>query len=208
MYFRAAALIALCVLCGSRSVYAAPPGSRPLALDVEGQVGWVEGDQSGGVDLGATARVRYGVLTAGTSLQGATSVFGGLGIVSGVGGLSLPIGFIRFDALGEFGLNAYAGVRSNFLTHNPGAHATLPFAGARASLLARVFHNGQGRSVWLGPSIQYAKDLYFTTRTYTFRDQGEDWFNGEYYDKLITKTVRVGQTRISILATVAATIPL
>jgi hypothetical protein len=208
MSFRTAALTAWCVLCGSRSAYAAPPEARPLALDVEAQVGWVEGDQSGGVDLGATARIRYSVLTAGISLQGATSIFGGLGIVSGVGGLSLPIGFIRFDALGEFGFNAYTGVRSNFWTHDPGAHATLPFAGGRASLLARVFQNNRGRIVWLGPSIQYAKDLYSTTRTYTFRDQGEDWLNGGSYDRLGTSTVRVGQTRISILATIAVTIPL
>jgi hypothetical protein len=123
MSFRTAALTAWCVLCGSRSAYAAPHEARPLALDVEGQVGWVEGDQSGGVDLGATTRIRYSVLTAGISLQGATSIFGGLGVVSG-----------------------------------------------------------------------------------TFRDQGEDWLNGGSYDRLGTSTVRVGQTRISILATIAVTI--
>jgi len=208
MVRRAALLSAVFILRGSQIAHAAAPDSGPLALDVEGQLGWLQGSHSGGVDLGATARLRYGILTAGASIQGATILFGSMGSVSGVAGLSLPVEFIRLDALAEFGLNAYSGVGSNFLSNDPGVRATLPFAGFRTSLLACVFRNARGGSVWLGPSVQYAKDLYSTTRTYTYRDQGESGFSGEYYDRLVTNTVRVGQSRFSILATVSTTIPL
>jgi hypothetical protein len=207
MAYRAALLTAGFLLCGSRVVYAAAPSSGPLALDVEGQAGWVQGAQSGGVALGGSARVRYGVLTGGGSLQGATTLFATMGSLSALGGLSLPVGLMRFDALGELGINAYSGVGGNFLRHDPGAHATLPFVGVRAQVLAYVFRNARGGSIWLGPSVQYAQDLSATLRTYSYRDQGTDWFSGENYDRQVTSTVRVGQSRISILVTVGATIP-
>lgn len=208
MVWRAALLTAVFMLWGSRVAHAAAADPGPLALDVEGQVGWTQGAQSGGATLGGTARIRYGVLTGGVSLQGATTVFGAMGSLSALGGLSLPLGFMRFDALAEAGLDAYSGVGANFLTNSPGASATLPFAGARASLLACLHRTRRGGSVWLGPTFEYAKDLHSTTRTYTYRDQGEDWFDGDQYDNLVTESVRVGQSRVSILATIGGTIPL
>lgn len=94
------------------------------------------------------------------------------------------------------------------MNQDPGKGATLPFAGIRTSLLARVVHNSRGLDVWIGPSIQYAKDLRSITHTYTFRDQHQDWFGNNYTDELVTRTVHIGQSRLSFLATVGISLPL
>ena len=105
-------------------------------------------------------------------------------------------------------VNTYTNVGANFLNQDPGAGATLPFVGARTSLLVRILHNSRGLSVWLGPSVHYAADLYSTTRTYTYRNQHQDWFDGNYTDELVTRTVHLGQTRLSFLATMSISLPL
>jgi hypothetical protein len=63
-------------------------------------------------------------------------------------------------------------------------------------------------SVWLGPTFEYAEDLHSTTRSYSYREQGEGWFDGQQYDDRVTDRVRVGQSRVSIVATIGGTIPL
>lgn len=205
---RVGPLVVGLVLCGTRIAHAAPPRSTSLAGELDHQLGWVQGQQSGGVAVGATARLRYHVLTAGLSLQGATILFRSMGSVSTVAGVSVPVEFVRLDAFAELGVNAYTHVGSNFLTRDPGAGATLTFAGARASLLVRVAHHRGGLSVWIGPSVHYAEDLSSTTRTYTYRDQHQDWFDGGYTDEMVTRTVRIGQSRVSLLAAVSLSLPL
>jgi hypothetical protein len=208
MASRVGRFCAALVLCGARIAHAASSSSPPLALEIDNQLGWVQGQHSGGVDLGATVRLRYYVLTAGLSLQGATILFGSMGSASAVAGLSIPVEFVRLDALAELGVNAYADVGSNFMNQDPGTGATLPFVGFRTSLLARIAHNSRGLSVWVGPSVHYAKDLYSTTRTYTYRDQHQDWFDNNYTDELVTRTVHIGQSRVSLLATIGISLPL
>jgi hypothetical protein len=108
------------------------------AIELQGFVGHIDGEHSGGFTLGATGRLRYSVLTAGVSVLGATQVLGSTMVASSaLGGLTLPLGQIRLDALGEFGANSYSGVGSGFLSDDPGASATLPFAGARIGVLGR-----------------------------------------------------------------------
>ena len=208
MTSRVGLLSAALVLCGTRIAFADPSGSTPLALEIDNQLGWVQGQHSGGVDGGATVRLRYNVLTAGLGLQGATILFGSMGSASAVAGLSIPVEFVRLDALAEFGVNTYTNVGANFLNQDPGAGATLPFVGARTSLLVRILRNRRGLSVWLGPSVHYATDLYSTTHTYTYRDQHQDWFDNNYTDELVTRTVHIGQTRLSFLATMSISFPL
>lgn len=201
-------LIAALVLCRTRMAHAGSSSSAPFALEIDNQGGWVQGQHSGGVDAGSTVRLRYHVLTTGLSLQGATVLLGSMGAASAVTGLSIPVEFLRLDALAELGVNAYAAVGANFMNQDPGTGATLPFAGMRTSLLARVVYNSQGLGVWIGPSIQYAKDLRSITRTYSFRDQHQDWFDNNYTDELVTRTVHIGQSRLSFLATVGISLPL
>jgi hypothetical protein len=204
-------LFAAVIACASRAAQASPPSSgrsAPLVLEIDGQMGWVDGQHSGGVDLGATARIRYHVLTAGMSLQGATLLFGSMASASAVGGLAIPIGFMRLDALAELGVNAYTSVGSNVLRNDPGAGATLPFVGARLSALARIHRAPNGASVWIGPALQYAEDIRSTTRTYTYRDQSQDWFTGESSDERVTDSVHIGQSRYSLLAVIGVTLPL
>jgi hypothetical protein len=204
-------LAAALIVWGSRATHALPTSSvrsAPLALEVDGQLGWVDGQHSGGVDLGATARVRYHVLTVGLSLQGASVGFGSMASAGIVGGVAVPIGFLRLDALAELGLNAYAGVGSNFLRDDPGTGATLPFAGARAALLARLHQKANGASVWLGPAFHYAEDLRSTTSTYTYWDDSANWSTGESSDQWVTESARIGQARYSFLAVASVTLPL
>jgi hypothetical protein len=156
--------------------------------------------------LGATSRVRYKLISAGVGLQGATIIFDSMGSVSALAGLAIPIDSVRLDVMAELGINSYAAVGSNFLSHDPGASASLPFAGGRTSLLVRVSRTRGGNDVWVGPSILYTKDLHSTTRTYTYHYQGEDWVNGSYDDYWVTRSVRIGQSRVCYLLTVGITI--
>jgi hypothetical protein len=207
MLGRPVGLVFCLAFLGSRSALA-EPGARPLALELEGHAGWMQGRHDGGVALGVTSRVRYGVLTAGGSLQGATTLLSGMGSLSAVAGLSAPLGILRWDALGEAGVNAYTGVGSNFLSGDPGVSAALPFVGARSSVLVRVLRNRRGVDLWVGPSFHYASDLGSTSRTYSYHSQGSDWIFGDARDEWVTRTVHVGQARYSVLAVVSITVPL
>jgi hypothetical protein len=182
--------------------------SHPLALDADVQLGWVQGKHSGGADAGITARLRYAFLALGLSGQAAHALLGSMASASVVAGVSIPVGFIRFDGLGELGLNTYSSVGAELLGNDPGAGGTLPFAGGRAAVLARVFQSHGGTSLWVGPAVQYATDLRHATVTYTYRDQGQDWFSGDEYDNLVTNSVRLGQSRVSVLMTVNLRLPL
>jgi hypothetical protein len=195
-------------VCAVRPAFAGAPQARPLALELEEQAGWVDGRHSGGASLGFTSRVRYGMLTAGGSVQGATILLGSMGSLSAVAGLSVPIGIVRLDALAEVGMNAYADVGSSFLSRDPGASAVLPFAGVRSSALLRIFRNRRGIEIWLGPSFHYASDLGSSSRTYSYRSQGSGWISGDYHDEWVTRTVEVGQSRYSWLAVISTTVPL
>lgn len=201
-------LAAILVLGSTRTLLAQSTSVSSLRLDVEGHLGWTEGQHSGGFTLGVTTHVRYKLLTAGVDLKGATIIFDSLGAASAVAGLAIPLDFVRIDALAELGINSYDAVGSNFMSHDPGTNATLPFAGGRASLLIRVYRTPRGEDIWIGPSIHYAKDLRSIARTYTYRYQGEDWFNGGYDDYWTTRTVRIGQSRLSYLLTIGVTLPL
>src|SRR5512145_2263000 len=205
---RVGCLVAILALGSTRTVLAQSTSVSSLRLDVEGHLGWTEGQHNGGLTLGITPHIRYKLLTAGVDLKGATIILNSMGSFSAVAGLAIPLEFVRLDAMAELGLSSYAAAGSNFLNNDPGASATLPFAGGRASLLIRVYHTPRGEDVWIGPSIDYAKDLRSTTRTYTYRYQGEDWFNGGYDDYSTTRTVRIGQSRLSYLLTIGVTLPL
>lgn len=209
MNWRVAAFLAAVVLHVSRTVHADTSGSNLVALELDGRCGWIDGRHSGGVAVGTTGRVRYAVLTAGLSLQGATILFGSMGSTSGVGGLSIPLGFIRLDALAEFGINGYTGVGSNFLNGDPGTNAILSFAGTRTAVLVRVLRTRQGENVWLGPQIQYAKDLDSITRTYTFiRDDSFGPLAATISRPSGSHTVNIGQSSWSYLLVVGVTMPI
>jgi hypothetical protein len=198
MYLRVAAL-----LLSASQIARAETSASALSFDPEMQLGWLQGKHSSGLGFGLTARLSYSIFTAGLSAQGAM-LFNAMTSVSAVGGLSIPIGFVRVDALGELGYNAYSAVGADLLGDDPGANARLPFAGARLSLLGRIFRSHTGRSLWLGPAVQYAKDLYTTKRTYTY--EGSDWLSGDDY--VATETVRIGQPRWSFLAVLSASLPM
>lgn len=202
-------LVTAALLVGYSPVaHAAASGSSPFALELDQQLGWLEGQHSGGIDAGVTVRLRYSVLTAGLNLQGATTLLNSMGVVGTVAGLSVPLEFLRLDTFAALGFNGYTRVGANFLSDDPGAGAVLPFAGVHSALLARVVRNGRGITVWVGPCIEYAKDLSSTARTYTYREQHQDWFDGSYTDELVTRTVHIGQTRFSVLLTTSISFPL
>jgi len=178
------------------------------ALELDGQLGYGDGPHTGGVTAAAFARARWNWITAGCGMELSSAVFTSVLSASAVGGVTFPLGIARFDFLGEIGGHAYHGVGSNFLTDDPGAGAILPFAGVRAALLARIHRNGQGHRVWLGVSGAYGRDLARTTREYSYRRQGTDWFTGEPYDERVRTHVDIGQTRYSLLASMGVTLPL
>jgi hypothetical protein len=178
------------------------------ALELEGQLGYADGDHTGGVTAAAFARARWRWITAGCGVELSSALFTSVASASAVGGVTIPLGILRFDLLGELGGRAYQGVGSNFLSDDPGAGAILPFAGVRAAWLARIHRSRQGNHVWLGVSGAYGRDLARTTREYSYRRQGTDWFTGEPYDERVQTRVDIGQTSYSLLASMGVTLPL
>jgi hypothetical protein len=203
---RSLVIVVALITSTSRKAIAIDSPSRRRAFEFEGQLGWTDGAQSGGLTGGTVGRLRYGVVTAGAGLQVATVAFTSMASVSTLAGLSLPVGSLRIDALSELGLNAYTGVGSNFLTDDPGASAVLPFLGGRASLLVRAFNTKRG-DIWVGLSTVYAQDLYARTSEYAYRSHGSDWFTGEYYDEQRSSSIEIGQSRFAMLLTTCASLP-
>lgn len=206
MCSRASCLAALLILSLSRTVLGQRPTPDSIAIAVDSQVGWTQGRHNGGATFGVSPLVRYKLLAAGASLQGATTGFNAMGSASALFGFSVPTEFVRVDVLAELGINSYSGVGANFLSQDPGASATLPFAGARSALLVRLFRNSRGQDIWIGPSIHYAKDLRSTGRSYSYHYQGYDWISGTYDDYWETNSVRIGQSRLCYMITVGVSI--
>lgn len=185
------------------------PNERPFGFDIDVRTGWVFGDCSSGLSVGVSPRLRYQVLALGLDVQGATTILAtSMGSLAATGGLALPWGRFRLDALGEFGVNGYTGVGASWLGDDPGASGALPFAGGRGALLVCVSCGPTGRSVWLGFTASYARDLYSVDETYTYVDPGASWFGEEYDAREVSNTVRLGQRRVAAFVTASFALPL
>jgi hypothetical protein len=189
------------IVCGNAVARADTASLDEFAFELDTHLGWIEGQHSGGPAFALTPRVRYFPFTLGASAQGATVLIDSMGSLSAVGGLCLPLGPLRWDALAELGYNGYEDVGSGLLSDDPGASAVVPFAGARIGLLAPLPASRDGISAWIGISIHYAEDLRSETRTYTYINS--PWFSlWADPDQEITRTVRMGQSRLSMLVAV------
>jgi hypothetical protein len=202
--------LALLLVCsGTRSAHAEPRTDSPSFLGGEAYSGWVEGRHSGGVLVGGSVRLGYRWLTAGLNLQGATVLLGSMASASALGGISARASVLRLDALAEVGVNGYTQVGSNFLSHDPGTSAVLPFAGGRAAALLRVVRRAStGAEIWVGPSVAYAHDLASTTHTYSYEQGSGLGLFGDSATGEAFSTVTVGQTSYSASLVVSLTLPL
>jgi len=187
----------------------AAPASA-LSLELDGHLGWTDGEQAGGMTVGVAGRALLHGLTAGVSLQGATALLSSLGSASLLAGLAIPDGWmrgavpidwLRIHLLGELGYDAFGGVHRGLLDDDPGTGGVLAFAGLRGALLVRVHRSTRGHALFVGLTTSYAEDLGTLDKTYSWRDTGTNWFSGEPYDELRTTTVVLGQSRLALLAT-------
>lgn len=118
-----------------------PRADRVAPVNVSGSL--LMGGSNGGAVLGVTVLTRIGTFDVGAEGILAVTLFdysyGGLAGDAGVAWQSTS-GF-RLDAFGALGVHGYGGVGRGFLSSDPGASATLPFAGARL-LAGYVFGEG------------------------------------------------------------------
>jgi hypothetical protein len=197
--------IVSCLLALNPRTAGADPSPLPASsADLDANVGFSGGGHSGGPTFGVLARLRHTVLTGGVGLQLTLDRYNSIGTPSTLAGLSLPFGPVRFDALGEFGANAYfpAGTSGE----SDRATVVLPFLGGRVAILGRVV-DSQRNSVWMGVSALYARDLYTTTTDITYHayeaDSPSDVPLFSY-----SSTVELGQSRLGMFAVAGLTLPL
>jgi hypothetical protein len=173
----------------------AAPAPRDTKADIRiaGQVGGFGGTEGGGPAIGVLGLARYSLFEAGIDAQtGAALLRGAYGYVALAAGLGLvPAHRWRIDLLGELGLDAHHGFGGEYIFSNdPGAGATLPFAGARVGIARRFgrFELGLGGTV--------GEDLTRQTVTYTYTDRG-GLLGGN--GGLATRTVTIGGERATVM---------
>ena len=173
----------------------AAPDDTKVDVRIAAQIGGFSGADGGGPAIGVLGLGRYSSFEAGIDAQAGSALFrGGHGSVALAGGLGLvPAARWRIDLLGELGLDAYQGFGgSHLLSNDPGANATLPFAGARAGVARRF------RYFELGLGGTFGEDLTRQTVTYTYteRDRGP-FFGGA--GGPTTRTVTIGGERVGVM---------
>ncbi|HVK70840.1 MAG TPA: hypothetical protein VM694_40575 [Polyangium sp.] len=150
--------------------------------------------------VGIHARYRLGLFEAGGFAEVGTEGFTyytGFGATAGLAWRT-PFG-LRLVAGGALGIHAYENVGAGFLSADPGADGTTPFAGARVGA-SYIFGRSQNH-VELGLMGSYDGDL--TRSTVTTYYMQEDWLDGN--PRAMTSTHTIGTHRFGALVTVGWT---
>lgn len=139
------------------------------------QAGAASGDGFAGLLMGLNMLLRRDSFAVGGLLEGSAGSAYRIAVAPTGGWSRRSESGWGVDLLGAIGVHVYDGVgRSLFLANDPGAGATLPFAGARGRVL-HVFGKGT-QHFQLGLSVAVDHDLVRATRSYSYRETS--WFGG------------------------------
>jgi hypothetical protein len=155
----------------------------------------VAGAYDDGILLGATARVRAGLIVVGALFEMGGGVLSDNCVtLAGVAGLGPRLSeHVRVELVGVGGYHGYARVGADtFFGDDPGASAELPFAGARAGL-SYLFGKRRNRFE-LGLYGGYDRDLYKKRVEYSYFET--PWFGDE--PELMTAEQVVGMSRVGM----------
>lgn len=172
------ALAGLCLMLASASGRA---NTDKLTLHLRIGSGWAEGSNAGGVLFDTTALGAYEFLRAGIAAQCATTLVTGTLGLGGTTGVGMELDRVQVTLLGEGGLHAYGGVGSSFLSDDPGASATLGYAGGRFALGYRV-GGWRDANVAITTFGFWNRDLKTVERSYAYEiPASTGWLSGDYY---------------------------
>jgi hypothetical protein len=165
----------------------------PFRVSVQKGTGWTQGEHSGGLTLEGSALGHWKELRLGVTGQFATGLLNnelGFAAVAGLG-LGDPL---QVTVLGEAGMHHYSGVGAGFMSEDPGADGSLPYAGGRLLVGYRVTHSRRVNFALAG-SFALNHDLHTLTRHYSYTETG--WlFSDESYP--VEETVTLGQTQSTL----------
>lgn len=178
---------------------AAAVATEPPPMDVT--VGGGVGAMTEGVLFEASCLVRLHFIDLGVDVGG-----GGLFMGLASAGALAGVGFrtrsgVRFDLLGNAGVHSYSGWGGNFLSDDPGASATLPYAGGKVRL-SYVFGHRKGHFT-LGGEFGMDTDLGRKRVQYDYQETDflfDDATSIQHGDQT------VGGTRTTFLVLLAGTI--
>lgn len=175
---------------------ASSPPSAPSDLALSGYVGGFGSNAGGGPMVGAAATWRTGVLQFGFAADAGSAIldysYFGYGAAAGIG-LRSRSGW-QFDALVVGGIHHYEGFGRGFLTDDPGARATLPFAGLRAG---PGFAFGSGSTHFVIGVLGFAEtDLASRVVAYEYHEDG--WLTESYAQQSSTRTVWTGRAGLAL----------
>lgn len=175
------------------------PSTTDSELQWSGQLGAVGGEGYGGALIGTTLLARSGVFAFGGTME-ASGAFASRFGLSGLAGIAgRTEGGTGGELLGTLGMHHYNGVGRGILSDDPGASATLPFAGVRVRASQRL-----GRRFLLGLAATLEQDLYRERRVYSYTST--PWLDfGNSGPTTETKTRMLGFTTVGVMFDVGAT---
>ena len=157
------------------------------------------GDDSAGVVLGASAKVRSGWLVGGALLElgGALLAYNYVGAAA-LGGVGTRVDrHVRLELLGAAGYHHYSDVGRDILWgDDPGASGGMPFVGGRAG--ASYLFGKRQSHFELGLFGSYDRDLYEKRVRYSYLDDSGGWFGSDGTVERYTSEQTLGWSRIGL----------
>jgi hypothetical protein len=179
-------------------------GAPPSDLALLGSPGVMSYAQDeGGFLAGFSALYRHGLFGGGGFAEAGGLLMGMISVGAMVGIALRTDGGFRTEILGTGGIRHYAGWGKQLLSDDPGASATLPFAGG-ALRLGYLFGRSRRGHFNLGGLVAVDQDLWRETRTYSY--YSSDWLDGS--SGYVSRTNTVGGTRWALGVTLGATLDL
>jgi len=112
---------------------------------------------------------------------------------AGLLGLGLDQAHWHLALLGDSGVHSYTGVGAGFLSDDPGAGGTVPYAGARTEI-GYIFYRGKRSAFGITTAFYANTDLSSIRRKYTYTEH--DWlFDDSSFTQRATHTI--GQTQLA-----------
>jgi hypothetical protein len=177
------------------------PGEGESDLRMGPHLGGYVSDQADGILLGFNALARYRFVQGGALLEYGGQVFGDNMIAAAAaGGLCvMPASDVRIDMLGVLGARRYMGVGAGFLDDDPGASATLGYAGALWGV-SYVFGSANTTRRYrasFGARAGFDADLARVDVDYSYEDDSWDIF-GPTEPEIVMRHRVLGATRVFI----------
>ena len=150
---------------------------------------------SGGFNLGGSALYRHGYFIGGGLVEHGSALFDyQYTAVAPVLGIAMPVpAWARVELLMTAGAHVYDGIGKGFiLSNDPGASATVPFAGLRG--YAGVPLGGKAFAFTAGVGGWVESDVFRPNVTYTFR---ESLFTP--HDETVTRSVGTSRAGLALL---------